>query len=150
MQSRTVETLIGACVFVIAFAILGYAYIYNAGESNTGYAVTASFERIDGLNIGNDVRMSGIKVGKVIKQRLDPVTFMATVTMALNPDVKIPEDSSAAVSSESLLGGKYMDITPGGADENLGPGGNIEHTQSAVSLEGLIGKMIFSQDDTKS
>lgn len=149
MQTYTAETFIGACVLAVAAALLGYAYLYTSGGKNTGYVITANFESIDGLSVGNDVRMSGIKVGKVTAQKLNPETFMAAVSMSVASDIKIPEDSSASVASESLLGGKYMNIMPGGAEENLAAGGLIEHTQSAVSLESLIGKMIFSQDDKK-
>src|SRR5689334_13773235 len=110
MQNNSaVETLIGAAVIAIAVAFLTFAY------SSTGYEVTAKFNRADGVNVGTDVRLSGIKVGTVARMALDPMTYNAVVTIALQSNVKLPDDSSARITSEGLLGNQYISIEPGGS-----------------------------------
>ena len=91
-----------------------------------------------------DVRIAGVKVGSVTDQRIDPQTFLAVVTVKIADGVELPKDSGAEVTSESLLGGKYLSLTPGGDSENLKPNGTIKNTPSSVSLEQLLGKFIFS------
>jgi len=150
MQKNWVETIAGGFVLLCAAVLLGYAYLKTKGADVTEYVLLADFDHIDGVNIGNDVRMSGIKVGKVLQQRLDPENYVAQVTIALHPGVKVPADSSVSVISESLMGGKYLSIVPGGDDAILPSGGKIEQTQSSVNLETLIGKMMFNNDDNKN
>lgn len=147
MQSNVLEAITGAIVLVVGAILLVFAYVKTKGTDSADFTISANFERIDGLSIGNDVRMSGIKIGKVVSQSIDPDTYMAKVTVAVDPTLKIPSDSSASIASEGLLGGKYVDISPGGAMENLQAGEAIEHTQSSVNLESLIGKMIFSKNE---
>jgi len=151
MGGNVVETLIGAVVLAIAVAFLTFAYTRADVGDVTGYEVLARFERIDGLSAGSDVRMSGIKIGTIVKQTLDTQDYLAVVRMSIDPAVKLPEDSSAEVVSDGLLGSKYMSLVPGGADEMIEAGGEIRFTQSSVSLEQLIGKFMFSSgDDAKA
>ena len=93
---------------------------------------------------GGDVRLSGIKVGKVLSQELDPQTYRAQVTFSVRNGIELPSDSSAAIVSSGLLGGKYLSLVPGGDDRVLTDGGEITLTQSSVNLEDLIGRYIFS------
>ena len=150
MQNGWVETLTGAIILGIAAFLLTYAYTKTKPTESTSYLVHAHFDRIDGLNVGSDVRMSGIKIGKVVAQRINPKNYGAQVTFALDPSLRIPKDSSAAILSESLLGGKYVDIVPGGETELARSGDELEQTQSSVNIESLIGKMMFSKDDEKA
>src|SRR3546814_1831500 len=101
----------------------------------------AKFDRIDGIEAGSDVRMSGIKIGTVTRQELDPESYLAVVHMEVDPRVKLPDDSSAEITSAGLLGSRYLALVPGGSERMLPPGGQIRFTQSAVSLEQLIGKI---------
>lgn len=144
MNRNIIETVMGAVVLVVAALFLFFSYSTAQLRSVDGYTVRAKFDRIDGLALGSDVRISGIKVGTVNDQRLDPETFLAEVSMSIDPSVELPKDSSAEIVSESLLGGKYMAIVPGGDDEVLAEGDEIRFTQSPVSLEQLIGKFMFS------
>ncbi len=146
MGGNLVETLIGAVVLVVAAGFLFFAYGRADVGAVAGYEVFARFERVDGLNVGSDVRMSGIKIGTVLKQTLDAKEYLAVVRISVDPSIKIPEDSSAEVVSDGLLGSKYMSLVAGGADEMIEPGGEIRFTQSSVSLEQLIGKFMFSSD----
>ncbi|HET6521930.1 MAG TPA: outer membrane lipid asymmetry maintenance protein MlaD [Geminicoccaceae bacterium] len=145
MSRNLLETVLGALVLLVAAAFLAYAY----GRSNVGdpggYELVARFDRVDGLATGADVRISGIKVGAVLGQRLDPETYRAVVRFSVAPYVELPADSSAAIVSEGLLGGKYISLVPGGDDRMLGSGDEVTLTQSAVVLENLIGQMIFNQ-----
>jgi phospholipid/cholesterol/gamma-HCH transport system substrate-binding protein len=144
MRGNVIETVMGAVVLVVAALFLFFAYSTSQFRSVSGYPVNAEFEKIDGIKEGSDVRISGIKVGSVTSQTLDPNTFLATIQMNIDPKIKLPDDTSAAVVSSGLLGDKYLSLTPGGSDKTIAPGGKIKYTQSTVSLEQMIGQMIFS------
>jgi phospholipid/cholesterol/gamma-HCH transport system substrate-binding protein len=104
--------------------------------------VDAKFQRVDGLNVGTDVRLSGIKIGTVSALMLDPKTYQATVHLSIKSDVKLPDDSSIMVTSTGLLGNSYLSISPGGSDGMIPPGGTIRNTQGSVDLMSLIGRFV--------
>jgi phospholipid/cholesterol/gamma-HCH transport system substrate-binding protein len=137
------ESAIGAAVLAAAAGFLWYT-LSNASPSvgQGGYSLTARFGEVGGLATGADVRVSGVKVGTVAKITLDPKSFLAVTTLNLNGDVKLPADSTAKISSTSLLGGAMVAITPGGSTQDLKPGGEIENTQGAVDLFNLIGQVV--------
>lgn len=146
MKRSVIETVLGAVV--IAVAIVFFCFSYSAakvGDVN-GYDITADFSGIGGLGIGDSVQISGVKVGSIAKIELNPDTYRARVTMVIGKDIKLSDDTSAFISSESLLGGKYMELQPGGSEEMLKSGGHIEYTQAPQNLEQLLGKFIFSMD----
>ena len=146
MKGRSItEVLTGAMVLVAAGVFLVYAILHGGRAPQTsGIALTAQFDRVDGLNSGADVKIGGVKIGSVTELRIDPRTFQAVVTLRIRPDLSLPTDSSAEITSEGLLGGKYVSIVPGGADRLLADGGRITETQGSVSLESLLGRFIFS------
>ena len=145
MASRGIaEVATGAAVLLVAAGFLGFAVAHSGRTASTGYDLTAKFDHIDGLNVGADVRIAGVKVGTVDAQRIDPATYLAVVTLKIGTGIEIPKDTSAEITSESLLGGKYLSLTPGADSVMLKPGQAITITQSAVSLEQLLGKFIFS------
>jgi phospholipid/cholesterol/gamma-HCH transport system substrate-binding protein len=144
MSRNTIETVLGAVVLVVAALFLFFAYTTSQVRAVPGYQVTADFDRIDGIRDGSDVRISGIKVGSVIGETLDPKTFLVTVRMSIAPQYKLPEDTVAEIVSSSLLGDKYMALVPGGSDKIIPAGGRIKYTQAPASLENLIGQMIYS------
>lgn len=152
MKSNVVEAIMGAIVLAVAGIFLSIAYQASSTVSEKGIMLHAKFDRIDGLVVGNDVKMSGVKVGKVFKITIDPQTFLAIVTFTVSPELHVPTDSSAEIVSESFMGGKYIALVPGGADEVLGNGDTVVYTQSALSFETLIGKYLFSNNsnDAKS
>ena len=145
MSRNLLETLLGAVVLIVAVGFLAFAYRSSQVQQNGGYELIARFDKVDGLERGSDVRISGIKIGTVLDQTLDPETYRAEVRFSLREDVRLPADTSAAVVSNGLLGGKYLALVPGGDIEMLEPGDEVTLTQSAVNLEDLIGHMIFSQ-----
>lgn len=144
------EILAGALVLAVAAVFLFYAVTHSGRSLTQGYALTARFDRIDGLQQGADVRLSGVKVGSVVSQSIDRETYLAVVTMQIDSNVQLPTDTSAEITSESLLGGRYIALVPGGSERMLADGGTIEATQSAISLEALLGRFIFSVTDLVS
>lgn len=143
MSRNVVETILGAVVLIVAIGFGAWAY----GRSNLGdvdgYTLRAKFDRADGLDVGADVRISGIKVGRVLAQSLDRETYRAEVVFSVRNGIELPADSSAAIMSASLLGGKFLSVVPGGDEKMLADGGEITLTQSSVNLEDLIGKFIY-------
>ena len=148
MKGNVLETVMGAVVLVVAALFLFFAYNTSQLRSVKGYELTANFEHIDGIRDGSDVRISGIKVGSVVTATLDPKTFLATLRLSVEPAVKLPDDTVAEIVSSGLLGDKYLSLVPGGSDKDIAAGGQIKFTQSSVSLEHLIGQMMFSPPAT--
>jgi len=149
MSRNAVETVMGAVVLIVAALFLFFAYTTSQVSAVSGYELTARFSRVEGLRDGGDVRISGIKVGSIISQTLDPKTFVAIVKMTIDPAIKLPVDTVATITSAGLFGDKYLSLEPGNEDETIKPGGEIDHTQSPMSLESLIGQYIFSNTPQK-
>lgn len=147
MRRNIIETVLGAVVLIVAGFFLVFAYnSANLGQVS-GYTLTARFNAVDGLTEGSDVRVGGIKVGSVVSQTVDLQDYRAVVTMTIRPEIRLPEDSIAAVSSEGLLGGKYIRLEPGSSGSALQDGAEIRNTKDIVSLEELLGKVIFLVTD---
>jgi phospholipid/cholesterol/gamma-HCH transport system substrate-binding protein len=145
MSRNAVETVMGALVLVVAALFLFFAYTTSQIASVKGYQVLAKFSNAGGLKDGGDVRISGIKVGSVTDETLDPKTFQAVVQMSIDPAIKLATDSVAQIASSGLLGDNFIAIEPGNEDDIIPPGGTITHTQAAMSLENLIGQVIYNQ-----
>ena len=148
MKENLIETLVGAAVVVVAIIFVIYGYSVTEFDNADGYVVSAQFDRVDGLTIGSDVRMAGIKVGSVTQLSLDEKNYVANVNIMLNGDIKLPDDSSAKIASEGLLGGNYISLVPGGSMDNLEAGGEILYTQGSVDLIGLVSQALFSTGQT--
>ena len=115
MGRNLAETVMGMVVLLIA---AGFLYIFATTARVTavdGYDITAIFTNTGGLQVGSDVRISGITVGSVKSNTLDEETFEAVVTLSINPDVKVPNDSAAAIASAGLIGGNHVRLKPGGS-----------------------------------
>lgn len=153
MKHNMIETLMGAIVIVIAAFFLIFAYSSSRVSAEDGYILKIKFDRIDGINVGSDVRLSGVKIGSVTKLFVDPKTYLANLEITLQSEIALPRDTSAEIISGGLLGDKYIALVPGGDEVFLKNGERIEHAQSSVSLEAMIGQLIFNkkneQDDKK-
>lgn len=150
MNSSNKETIVGAIVFAVLAVLLGSSYAGKelAVQAAAGdYIVIATFNRVDGLEAGSDVRLSGIKVGTVDTQVLD-ANYRAVVSMRIAKDVKLPTDTSAAIHTDGLFGSKYIVLDPGGEEEILESGGKIEFAQDAVIVTELL-DLIISQGRAK-
>ena len=152
MKGNALETIAGALVLGLAAIILAYAYLGQQTSDFKGYPLIVRFEKADGLVEGSDVKVSGIKIGYVETLSMDDITYQAVAKIMVRETVKLPTDTSAAIISESLLGGKYLSLTPGGDEENLEPGAEIGYAQSSVILENLIGQLVFNnkKEDEKN
>lgn len=149
MSRFAAEVAAGAAVLALAGAFAFYA-AQGAGltaSSGASYPLKASFRSVDGISVGSDVRLAGVKVGTITNLVLNPQTFMADATVSLRQDIQLPTDSAILISSEGLLGGNFVEIVPGGAPDNLAPGDEIEDTQGAVSLISLLMKFVGGQSD---
>jgi phospholipid/cholesterol/gamma-HCH transport system substrate-binding protein len=150
MSRNVIETVMGAVVLVVAAIFLVFAYRMADVGTVRGYEVWAGFSATGGLQTGADVRISGVKVGSVTSQTLDPGTFLAVVRMSIDPSIKLSADTTAAIRSESLLGGRYVSLSPGGDPDEIRPGGRIQFVQNPVDLEDLIGRFMFSSQGQSS
>jgi len=142
LKEHVAEALVGLLVLLFAAWFAFYALERSSGIGVDRYTVTARFPNAAGIDVGSDVRVSGMKVGTVTSQTLDPVTWQAVLTFAVDSKLKLPADSSAAISSDGLLGGAHIALIPGGDPEPLMPGDEIIDTQGATDLMGLIGSFI--------
>jgi phospholipid/cholesterol/gamma-HCH transport system substrate-binding protein len=133
-------------VLLVAALFLAYAVLHSGRGASVsdGLVLRAKFDRIDGISNGADVRIAGVKVGSVTDTRIDPESFAAELTLRVDRSLKLPSDTSAEITSEGLLGGKYVSLVPGGSDRILADNGRITETQGSVSLESLLGRFIFS------
>ena len=144
MQRNMLETVMGAIVLLTAVAFVSLAYEAANIRGTDGYELEAEFGATGGLSIGDDVRISGIKVGRISRQELDPVTYAARIVMSLDERIRIPADSSARITAASLLGGNYLELIPGADEDMMQPGAVIYDTRDPVSLTDLLGKAVFS------
>lgn len=145
MSENTTEVLAGGAVLAVAIGFLVFAAQgMGFGAAAGTYDLSASFQSAEGIKVGTDVRLAGVKVGTISKLDLNPQTFYADATLTLKNAVQLPLDSAALVSSEGLLGGNFIELRPGGAVEVLEPGAEIEDTQGSVSLIGLLMKFVGS------
>lgn len=146
MSETRTEALVGAVVLAAAVSFVVYAGQISGWQSGrstgTEYDLTASFRSAEGVSLGTDVRLAGVKVGTVSGLSLNPDTYRAEVTFRMSGAIAIPEDSTAAVSSEGLLGGTFVEIVPGGSPFMLEEQGEFLDTQGAVSLVGLLARFV--------
>lgn len=149
MQNNTVETLIGAAVIAVAVLFVFFAYRVVGVTTSSGYELTANMNRVDGIAVGTDVKMSGIKIGTVKSMTLG-ANYLVTVRMDIHSDIKVPDDSSLVVTSSGLLNSSYLSVSPGGSDKMLPPGGQIVNTQGSVDLMGLISRFAGGISGSKS
>ena len=146
LREQWAETIMGLAVLAVAAGFLVYSLsVGGVGRPAGSYELKAKFGEVGALAPGASVSVAGVKVGTVSEITLDPKTYLAVVRLSLEPKVKLPADSTAKITSDSLLGGMHVAISPGGAEEDLKAGGEIENTQGAVDLFGLIGQVIRPQ-----
>jgi phospholipid/cholesterol/gamma-HCH transport system substrate-binding protein len=147
-QNNLTETLIGLGVVALAVGFLTLSYYRTGGSTLSGYEVNAKVAKADGLAVGTDVRLAGIKVGTVSDLTLDSKTYLVTVHMNIRNDVKLPVDSSVLVTQAGFLGGQYLSITPGGDDKMMVAGSYFENAQGSIDVMSLVGR--FASGDSLS
>jgi len=143
MSENRTEVVVGGAVLAVALGFLVYAaQATGLSRAPSGYELSAAFRSVEGVKVGTDVRMAGVKIGSVTALSLNPETFFAEARFNIRNGIALPEDSAVLVASEGLLGGYFIEILPGGALETLSPGAEIEDTQGAVSLTTLLLKFV--------
>lgn len=148
MTQHTTEALVGAVVLAAAIGF-GAFTAQSAGMSlgDSGYTLTASFRSIEGVAVGTDVRLAGVKVGTVSDITLNAQTYRADTVLTLTDGVGVPDDSAVVIASEGLLGGNFVEISPGGSPFNYEPGAEILDTQGSVSLISLLLKFVSGEGE---
>ena len=144
MKYSLVETLMGFSVILIAllFLLFGFSLEKNIGSRNL--YISAIFENVTGLSVGDKVKISGITVGKITNFKLEKEEFEVKVELEVDKEINIPDDSEAKISSSSLFGGKFLEIIPGSSETFLKDKSIIYDTQTSLSFTEMIGKMIMS------
>lgn len=147
MANTATETILGGVVLVTAAGFLWYASQTGGGflGERDSYELQASFRSLEGVSVGTDVRLAGVKVGTVSAITLNPETYRAEARLALRRGLGVPEDSAALISSEGLLGGNFVELVPGASDFMLEPGSEILDTQGAVSLLTLLLRFVAGE-----
>lgn len=149
MKRSVIETILGALVLFIAGAFLVFSYNTANVKQVSGYELKANFTSIGGLSVGDDVQVSGVKVGSVSDVTIDPESYLAVVSLSIDPQYKLPIDTAAVISSKSLLGGRFLSLEPGADEEYFEDGDKIDYTQAPQNLEQLLGQFIFSMQGAK-
>ena len=144
-KEETKNLKVGLCVLfiiILAFcAVIISRSDISHKEGGNYYKVYARYNRTDGLLIGDLVRLAGMDIGRVVDAKLDK-EFKAILTLELTENIKIPDDSSAAIVSSGIMGKKYIEIEPGGSEDMLTNGSEIAYTQDAMVIEELIERII--------
>lgn len=148
MSEHTTEVLVGAGVLAAAVGFVLYAgQVSGFSGSSSTYPLSASFRSLEGVSVGTDVRLAGVKVGTVSEVSLNPETYRADTTVSLQTGIEVPDDSAIVISSEGLLGGNFVEIVPGGSPFFYAAGDTIEDTQGAVSLVSLLLKFVSGSSE---
>lgn len=148
MRESLTEVIVGAAVLVAAGGFIAFtANATGYGTNDAGLVLTASFRSVEGIDVGTDVRLAGVQIGRVADMALNTQSYRADTTLALDSAVPIPNDSSAVVASEGLLGGSFIEIVPGGSLDNFVNGEEIVDTQGAVSLLQLLLTYVAGGDE---
>lgn len=143
MAQNKTEILVGGAVLAAAIGFAVYAgQATGLSQSTQGYQLGASFRSLEGVQVGTDVRLAGVKIGTVTEVVLNPDTYRADTRFSVSDGIEIPDDSAVIVSSEGLLGGNFVEIMPGGSPFYFSPGDEMEDTQGAVSLITLLLKFV--------
>ena len=150
MKRSVIETVLGAVVLLVAAVFFYSAYSNSDIRPTVGYEIQAKFNAIDGLTVGSDARVGGVKVGTVTDMSIDQSTYQAVTTLMIESRIKLPDDTQAVISSDGLLGGKYVRLEPGKSENRIPDGGELTNTKDVVSLEELLGKVIFLVTDDGS
>ena len=141
MRGVWAEFIMGTVVLIVAigFAVVGFQR-GGWGSASESYVLNASFRSIEGVTVGTDVRLAGVKVGKVSGISLNSESFRADVEISVDLDIELPDDSAILIASEGLLGGNFVELQPGGSPFNFLDGDMIMDTQGSVSLLNLLMK----------
>ena len=142
IKGQIFETIIGAFILIIAgwfiFSVVSKSENIFPNEDEVKY--TASFFDASGIRVGSEIKLAGVNIGRVIDVSLNADTYSAEVILAINSNIRVPDDSEAIITSEGLLGSNFVSITPGGSNQFLQPNEKFVYTQGAINLNNLLQK----------
>lgn len=147
MKKSGVEISVGIFI-IVGLLCLAYISIYLGkinffGTGNDTYEVKAVFSSVTGLQKDTDIKIAGVNIGRVTDIVLD--NYQAVVTMEIRNDIKLQDDCIAAINTMGLLGDAYVEISPGGSDVIIQPGGRVRETEPPVDLKKIIGNIAFGK-----
>ncbi len=141
MKGNILEAIIGAIVLGISGFFVYFAFSSSGEKITHGYVLLAKFNNVGGLSVGSDVKINGIKIGIVKSLSIDE-NYQANAELLIKDKLKIPQDTSAAITTDGIMGNKFVSLNTGFSDDILSPNSEIESTRSALNLEDLIDKFI--------
>ena len=150
MRRSVLETALAAMVLLVAGVFLVFASNIGNVAPVKGYEVVAKFNSTDGLALGNDVRIGGVKVGAVVGQEVDPRDFKAMVSMTIRPDVRLTKDTLVSIGNDGLLGGNYIKLELSGGGHALIDGAELTKTKDVISLGELLQRVLVLVRDGPS
>ena len=145
MKYSLIETLMGLSVILVAIFFLFFGFSLEKNINSKNISISAIFENVSGLSVGDKVKISGITVGKIRNFKLQKDEFEVMVELEVDKEISIPDDSTAKISSSSLFGSKFLEIIPGSSEAFLKNKSVIYDTQTSLSFTDMIGKMIMSR-----
>ena len=144
MNKINTEFVLGLLILIISIiSIFYYSSKINLLNNNETFQINSSFFNIGNMNIGNDVKINGVKVGEVLNIKLDQETYMAIITSSVDKSIQIPDDSVFKISNNGFIGSSYLEIQLGNSKELLKNNDHSVNNIDAVSLEEIINNFIF-------
>jgi len=148
MAEETRHILIGAAVFM-ALTLL---FVLSAGSDGAklgSYRLVAHFTTAEGVYLDSPVRLAGVQIGRVSEMDYDSGRQQAVVTMEIAPEIELPLDSIAIITSEGMIGGRFIRMEPGGELDMLRDGDRLDYTQGSIMFEDLLAKIITTVEHNR-
>ena len=142
LKRRTLEILVGALVMLIAYGFVHFSYSSSKVKTAQGYPINLRFHKIGTIKDGAEVKVAGVTVGRVARMSLDRDSYEVVMQVTVQDNLKLPKDTKAAITTDGLLGNKYVKIEPGQSKDMLKPGEYIAQTKDALSIEDLVTKIV--------
>lgn len=144
MQKNHIETILGAFIIGVTVVLL-YSFFgrNNITATQSFTSVTAYFQNVAGISKGIDVKLGGVKVGKVIDVKIDEETLSPILSIAIDTNYKLPSDSSFAIKSEGIMGGKFVSVQAGTSTDPIHEGQVFYNNQSSLDLESIVSQVVF-------
>lgn len=150
MQRNYIESFLGFCIVILTLSLLWVFFQKNDVKTNGDLlSVNAYFQTVAGISKGTDVKLGGVKVGRVLDVKLDPDSLSPLLVIGLDKSYKIPSDSSFAVKSEGLMGGKYISVEVGPGQDPITEGQIFYNNQSSLDLESVVSQVVFGGEKKK-
>ncbi|WP_333023051.1 outer membrane lipid asymmetry maintenance protein MlaD [Wolbachia endosymbiont of Pentidionis agamae] len=145
LKANILEVIIGLIVLILTIFLGLFAFdklLHTRNYNKNFYKIHGFFSNVNGLSINDVVKVSGVEIGSVSSITINGVTYMVRVDMNIDSSIKLPIDSAASIVSSSLISGKFINISPGSESKFISNGGKLEHTQSEISIGGIIDRVI--------